>query len=183
MNKTQRLVIGGLFCALGVLLPQAFHIFGLTVGQTFLPMHIPAIIAGFILGPVYGLIVGILSPILSCFITAMPPLAKMPFMAIEIGVYGLCSGLFYLLFSRKIKSAAVSMYISLILAQISGRIVNALCTAAFMVFVGKGGFFQAAVGALASAAAGIPGIIIQLVFIPALSLMIIKVFKLYGGRR
>ena len=103
-----------LFCAFGVGLPQLFHVFGLVAGQTFLPMHIPALVAGMVLGPIYGLIVGVISPIISCFATGMPVLAKMPFMVVEVGAYGFFSGLAFKFFSRFRKLDGLTIFISLI---------------------------------------------------------------------
>lgn len=68
-TKAQYVTYCALFCALGALLPQAFHAFGALSGTVFLPMHIPAMMAGFLLGPVAGVVTGIISPILSCLIT------------------------------------------------------------------------------------------------------------------
>ena len=70
--KSKKIVLCGLFCAFGVLLPQAFHMFGTAAGMTFLPMHIPVLMAGLIIGPVCGLVTGVVSPVLSCLFTGMP---------------------------------------------------------------------------------------------------------------
>lgn len=100
-TKAQYITYCALFCALGALLPQAFHAFGNLSGTIFLPMHIPAMAAGFLLGPLAGLITGILSPLLSCLITVgtMPIPIKMPFMMFEIGTYGVVCGVLYRLFA------------------------------------------------------------------------------------
>ena len=46
MNRDLRkTALGGLFVAMGVLVPIMFHAVGL--GKTFLPMHIPVILSGF----------------------------------------------------------------------------------------------------------------------------------------
>ncbi len=49
--------------------------------------------AGLLLGPAYGAAVGVLSPLLSALLTGMPPLTRLPFMVLELLVYGLVSGL------------------------------------------------------------------------------------------
>ena len=66
MNQNvKRMVYGGLLIAIGVILPQAFHIFGQSAGQTFLPMHIPVILAGMLIGPLWGAGVAVIVPLLS----------------------------------------------------------------------------------------------------------------------
>ena len=55
---TLKIAYGGLLIALGILLPQAFHIFGQEAGMIFLPIQIPVFMAGLLLGPIYGGIVG-----------------------------------------------------------------------------------------------------------------------------
>ena len=74
--------------ALGVILPQAFHMIP-NAGNIFLPMHIPVLICGFICGPFYGLTVGIITPCLSHIIFSMPPAMMLGQMIVELGVYGL----------------------------------------------------------------------------------------------
>lgn len=158
--KIRKLTYTAFFVAVGILLPQVFHMLGGTgAGQTFLPMHIPVILAGILLGPVSGLAVGILCPVLSCFMTAMPPLAKLPFMALELVGYGVTAGLL-------MKKCRVNPYLGLILAMLAGRLLNALAlfTAAKL--------FHLQVPAVASVwtafLTGIPGILIQMILIPVI---------------
>ena len=47
MNNTKKLVLTALFAAIGVVLPQAFHMIP-NAGSVILPMHIPVLIAGFL---------------------------------------------------------------------------------------------------------------------------------------
>ena len=51
--KTKKIVLSGLFIALGIIVPTIFYSVNL-VGVIFLPMHIPVILRGFLLGPAYG---------------------------------------------------------------------------------------------------------------------------------
>ena len=57
--RVLKLAYGGLLVALGILLPQAFHIFGQNAGMIFLPIQIPVLFAGMLLGPYYGGLIGI----------------------------------------------------------------------------------------------------------------------------
>ena len=113
--KTRKLVYGGILLALGILLPQAFHLTGIPQsGNVFLPMHIPVLLAGFMLGPVYGAGIGILSPVISFFLTAMPALGRLPFMMAELMGYGAASGfLFHTLKLQKKKILCVQKFLKI----------------------------------------------------------------------
>ena len=83
-QSVKKIVYGGLLIAIGVILPQLFHIFGQSAGQTFLPMHIPVILAGMLIGPVWGLGVAVIVPILSSLITGMPPVPMLTSSSVRI---------------------------------------------------------------------------------------------------
>jgi len=70
-NKSYQLLTGGLFLALALGLPLAFHLVGL--GSSFLPMFYPILLAGFLLDFQVAVLVGLLSPLLSAALTGMPP--------------------------------------------------------------------------------------------------------------
>lgn len=164
MMKSKKIVLSGLFVAFGIILPMIFHTVNLA-GPIFLPMHIPVLIAGFLLGPLYGGIVGIITPVLSGVMTGMPPIVPvMPIMAFELCAYGVVSGF---IFEKTDK-----VYISLIGAMIGGRlfaIVGAYVVA--MTIAPKVNPMMFVFGNITQA---IPGIIIQLIFIPILIKFIIK---------
>ncbi|MDR7869683.1 MAG: ECF transporter S component [Tissierellaceae bacterium] len=167
--KAKKIVLSGLFVAFGVLLPIIFHQFNMG-GPGFLPMHIPVLIAGLFLGAMPGLLVGLITPILSSLLTGMPPVFPMlPIMIFELGAYGLISGLF----SDKLKS---NDYISLIVAMISGRLVAGVVVFVLGTFFGfKGaGPVLFVKGAIVT---GLPGIIIQLVFVPPVAKLLRKHVK------
>jgi len=166
-----------LFTALGVLFPSVFHLFGAVSGQTFLPMHIPVLIAGLLVSPLCGLAVGIICPFLSCLITNMPTFFKMPFMCIELAVYGLSSGLFYKVFGAKIKNTTAALYASLVCAQISGRIANLVCTYLAVNILGITHNAISVKLALMSIPAGFVGIVIQWAVIPPVVRILSKLNK------
>ena len=67
--KLRQITGSALLAAVGVLLPQVFHMIGGTVtGAMFLPMHIPVLLAGMLYGPMCGASVGVLAPTLSFLI-------------------------------------------------------------------------------------------------------------------
>lgn len=110
---------------LAVTLPQIFHIFvGQGGGMKWLPMYLPVLIGGCLLGVKWGLIVGVLSPVVSFIITsimgsAMPQLTMLPFMMIELAIYGSISGLF----SKKISNNGLWVYASVFASIIVGRCI------------------------------------------------------------
>ncbi len=163
--NVKKLTRGALFLALGIVLPQVFHLIGgPAAGTTFLPMHIPVLLAGMLVCPWAGLYVGVLSPLISHFLTGMPPLAPMPIlilMMVELPVMGLAAGLLY----RKLK---LHILISLPVAMLLGRIALGL---AFMALTGIIGL-QLPVGMWAyvtgAVTTGLPVIVIQLLLLPVL---------------
>ncbi len=159
----------GLLIAIGVLLPQVFHLIGgQASGGIFLPMHIPVLIAGLLLGPLPGGIIGILTPLLSFAATGMPPAAKLPFMLFELAAYGIVSGLL---------SGRCNLYLALLIAQAAGRLVNALCLLAAMRLFHLN--VPPVISVWTAIVTGIPGIVIQLVLIPPTILFIRKAGHLH----
>lgn len=157
--ETKELVLSGLLLASGIIIPMIFHMFGMT-GPIALPMHIPVLIGGFLLPPHLALALGIITPIVSGLLTGMPVMFPMAIiMAFELGIYGLTSSLL----TRKLNLPIIP---SLLISMIAGRIAAGL-TVAFLVqlFGVKMNPLLYVKGAIVT---GIPGIIIQLLFIPAL---------------
>lgn len=163
------LVYCGFFIAVGVILPSIFHLIGGPAsGGMFLPMHLPVLIAGLLLGPVAGGACGLVTPFLSFLATQMPSAAKLPFMTIELVTYAVVAGF---LFQKK----KYNLYLSLILAQVAGRLVNALC-----LWI-AGGLLSIEVAPAASVLTavitGLPGIVIQLILVPLFVLVLQRTEK------
>ena len=154
-----------LLSATGVLLPQVFHMMGgAATGAMFLPMHIPVLLAGMLYGPMCGACVGVLSPTLSFLIFAMPPAAKYPFMLIELIFYGIAAGLCERALRR---FDTVNLIFTTFFSQMIGRAAYAGCLwlgGRFLVGVN----FPAVATVTAALSAGLPGIVIQLVLVPAM---------------
>lgn len=158
--RTKKLTCAALFIATGILLPQIFHLVGgSAAGKVGLPMHIPVLLAGLLLGWEYGAVVGAVTPLISFLLTGMPAAAILPIMLLELMSYGILTGILY----RKFH---LNLYISLIGGMLGGRVVNAL------ILLICGGLLHLTVPPAVSVAAalvtGLPGIIIQLVFVPIL---------------
>lgn len=160
-NKIRNYVFCGLCIALCIVLPLAFHMIP-NAGTVISPMHIPVFICGFICGWQYGLICGVAAPILSSLLTGMPSAAVLPAMALELAVYGFSAAL--LLKFINTKNIYADLYISLTVSMLLGRIVAGLAKA--LIFTGSGITFKAWLTAYFVTA--LPGIVIQLIFIPSL---------------
>ena len=156
---TRELVLSGLLLAAGLILPMIFHMFSMT-GPVFLPMHIPVLIGGLLLPPSLAIPLGIITPLLSSTLTGMPVAFPMaPIMAVELGVYGLSASIA----TRKLKLNSV---LALIIAMVDGRIAAGLAVAVLVQLFGvKMDPIMFVKGAIVT---GLPGLIIQLIFIPAL---------------
>ena len=161
MNKTKKLTLTAMCLVLGVILPQAFHMIP-NAGNIFLPMHIPVLICGFICGPFYGLTVWIITPCLSHIIFSMPPAMMLGQMIVELGVYGLCTGLLNQIIT--INNELLKYYLVLIISMVVGRITYGICNALLF----KAGNYSLSIWLSAAFIKGLPGIIIQLVLIPTI---------------
>ncbi len=156
------LTLAAMFMAIGIVLP--FFTGQIPqIGKMLLPMHIPVILCGLICGWQYGLVVGFILPFLRYVMFGMPLLFPTGIaMAFELATYGMAVGLFY---SRSRWQCVISLYRSMAGAMVAGRLVWAVVQM-FLLGTGNGGFtlqmFMA--GAFLNA---IPGIILQLVLVPA----------------
>lgn len=163
-TRTKELCWAALLVAVGILLPQVFHMIGgKTAGAVFLPMHLPVLAAGFLLGPAWGAAVAAVTPLLSFLATAMPGAALLPFMLIELLAYGVISGL---LRNR------MNVYAALVSTQIAGRLVYALAlfvagTLLHLTNMGPVSVWTAVV-------TGLPGIAVQLFLLPVIVLSVKK---------
>jgi len=180
LTKTKQLVYSAVFLILGVIIPQAFHFIPIgNTGSILLPMHISVLLCGFFMGPWWGIIVGGLTPALSSLLTGMPPMQRLPFMVLELAVYGFVAGLCYR--NLRIKKPLIRIYLSLVTSMIAGRAVYALS-----LFVATKLLHLQMLGPIAAVNAtiqGIPGILIQLVLIPPIVYQGRKSGLFYGSER
>lgn len=166
MSSVKQMVLTAVCAALCVVLPIAFHSVP-NAGSVFLPMHIPVLICGLICGWPYGLICGLIGPLLSSVITGMPPTAVLPSMMVECGVYGLTASL-VLQFLRTGNTYA-DLYLALIAAMLAGRVVSGIAKA--LIF-SRGLTMSAWV--TSSFVTALPGIVIQMVFLPSVVFALMK---------
>jgi hypothetical protein len=170
MNRksTVKLVLSGLFMALGIVLPILFgHI--PQFGYRLLPMHLPVLLCGFICGWPAGLVVGLLTPILSSLFTGMPPLFPTAFaMTFELGTYGLMSGLLYNLLPKK----PWLIYVNLVISMIFGRVIWGLVSLILAGITGSAFTWPIFISAVVIDA--IPGIIVQIILVPLIIMALEK---------
>lgn len=177
--KTKKLVfnisLSGTFLALAYVLPFLTGQIS-EIGSMLCPMHIPVLLCGFVCGAPYGFIVGVIAPILRSLTLGMPLLfPTATAMAFELAVYGFSAGVLYKMLPKK----KISVYISLLGAMLLGRIVWGLVTFCIMGFdVSEFGFSAFWAGAVVNA---IPGIIIQIVFVPVVVMLLEKTRLIPGG--
>lgn len=159
-NNTKKLVLSGLFLAIGLLLPFLTGQIP-QVGSMLCPMHIPVFLCGLICGAPWGAAVGLILPPLRFLLFHIPPLYPVGIaMAFEMAVYGLVCGLLYKRLSHNLKG----IYVSLIAAMISGRVVWGIVRAILAGIAGTPFGMQAFLaGAITTA---IPGIILHLILVP-----------------
>ena len=166
MNRTnskfsvKNLVLGALFLALALVLP--FFTGQIPqIGAMLCPMHLPILLAGFVCGGPVGAVVGFIAPLLRMVMFGMPPFYTAIAMAFELLTYGLVSGIMY----RKVfkKQTVGTLYGSLLIAMVAeifalpgnGGIAADAGAFTFAAFIS---------GALLNA---IPGIVVQLILVPA----------------
>lgn len=163
----RRLILSAMFIAIGVILPF-FTGQIQQIGKMILPMHLPVMLCGLICGWQYGGVVGLILPFLRSMMFGMPLMyPNAVSMSIELAVYGLTIGLIYGLFW---KQNVFTVYLALIPSMILGRaawggtqvLILGLSDQSFTWKL----FF---VGAVLQA---LPGIIIQLLLIPAIMSML-----------
>ena len=159
ISRPAKLAYGGLLTAVGILLPQMFHIFGQEAGMIFLPIQFPVFMAGLLLGPVYGGIIGVLVPVFGCLLTAMPPVPKVYFMLFELVTYGVVTGLL-----RK----KCGVYLNLLLSMVAGRVLYAIALVAGVELLGLQAAFATRSAFVGGIVMGIPGLILQILVLPVL---------------
>ncbi len=168
-KKLTDILISAMLLGAGLALPfltgQIEHI-----GNMLLPMHLPVMLCGLICGPQYGTVIGFVLPVMRSLLFGMPALYPNAVgMCFELAAYGFLAGF---LFRRARWQCIKSLYRCLIAAMLGGRIVWGIAQC-FLLGIGAGGFGLSAffAGAFFNA---VPGIILQLILIPAIMLALDK---------
>lgn len=165
-TKTQRpiqtLAMAAMLTAVGYVLP--FFTGNIPqIGGMLCPMHLPVLLCGLLCGWKYGLAVGFVLPLMRSLLVGAPPMFPTAIaMAFELAAYGFLAGFLY---ARSRWQCVVALVRCLVLAMVGGRIVWAVVRVVLSGVSGQAFTWQMFLsGAFLTA---IPGIILQLVFIPA----------------
>ena len=164
-ETAHNLAMSAMFLAMGLVLP--FFTGQIPqIGNMLLPMHLPVLVCGLICGWKHGLAVGFVLPLLRSVLFGMPVMyPKAVAMAFELAAYGVLSGALY---GRSPWKCVLSLYRALLGAMLGGRLVWGVVMVVLMgmsdsSFTWKIFLAEAFLNA-------IPGIVLQLVFIPGLML-------------
>ncbi len=163
-GKIKNLVIAAMLLAVGIVLP--FFTGQIPqIGNMLLPMHLPVLVCGLVCGWSYGGIIGFILPFLRYILFGMPPMPNGAAMAFELAAYGMIAGFLY---SRSRWQCIVSLYRSLIIAMLGGRMIWGAVRIVMTGVAGEAFTWQMFMaGAFLNA---IPGIILQLTLIPSVML-------------
>lgn len=168
-NSIKNLTLAAMFLALCMVMPFLTGQIP-QIGSMLLPMHLPVLLCGLICGWKYGLAVGAIAPIMRSLIFGMPPMFPSAItMAFELATYGFVIGW---LFAHAKWQCIKSLYRCMIVAMLAGRLVWGIVSAVVVGVWGEGFTFAAFLaGAFTNA---IPGIILQLLLVPAIMLLLHK---------
>lgn len=166
-DALRRLTLSAMFLAVGLILPF-FTGQIQQIGQMLCPMHLPVLLCGLVCGWQYGTLVGLVLPPLRSVLFGMPVLfPTAAAMAVELAVYGASIGILYALFK---KQNVFTVYFALIPAMLLGRAAWGGAQMLFLDLKGTTFTWQAFLaGAFVNA---LPGIILQLVLIPAIMMLL-----------
>lgn len=157
------MILSAMFMAIGIVLPF-FTGQIQSIGNMLLPMHLPVLLCGFICGWKYGLVVGAALPVIRSMWFGMPQMfPNAVSMAFELATYGFVAGWLY---SHARWHCVKSLFRCLVVAMLSGRLVWGFVQVVLLGIGGKG--FTPAMFIAGAFTNAIPGIIFQLIFIPAL---------------
>lgn len=166
--KLKRICLSAMFFSMGVILPF-FTAQLKEAGDSLLPMHIPVMLCGLICGAKYGFTVGFILPFFRAALFSMPPIyPNAVWMAFELATYGFVIGAIY----NKKRDRVGWVYISLIIAMISGRVVWGISKTILLGIGGSSFTFTAfLIGGFADA---FLGILLQLILIPSIMIILNK---------
>lgn len=172
------LTLSAMFMAIGLVLPFLTGQIK-QIGSMLLPMHIPVFLCGLICGWQYGLIVGLILPLLRSMLFGMPILFPTGIaMAFELATYGAVIGWLY---SHSRWQCVIALYRCMIMAMLAGRLVWGVVQILLLGINGNGFTWQMFIaGAFLNA---IPGIILQLILIPAIMVALNRTGLVRFGRK
>jgi hypothetical protein len=168
-NGIKKLTLSATFLAMGFILPMFFGNTPL-IGRMLLPMHLPIFLCALICDWKHGLCIGLILPLLRSALLSVPVFYPTAIsVALEMATYGAVSGIIY---SKRRSKSLIYLYAALLVSMIAGRMVSCVVEMFLLGIVGNTFVFQTFLtGTLLY---GIPGIIIQLILIPAVMTLLKK---------
>ncbi len=154
-RELKQIPLTALLAVAGILLPQAFHLFGL--GAVFLPMFLPVMLGGLLLTWRFALVLALVTPMVSFLITGMPPMVPpiLPLVMTELIVVALILSALHVHLKR-------NLWVALITAIVVDRLFLLLLVAYGLRWLG----WEHPAFSLSLVAAGLPGIVLQLIVLP-----------------
>ena len=162
--EARDLTMGGLFGALALVVPIAFHPIG-GAGKMFLPMFLPILALGLLASWEVCLIVGCIVPLLSSSLTGMPPPPTAILMMFELTAMAAVASL--------CRSRGWGIWPAAIAAIVAAKVVGAIEVLTIAPMVGYTEDLLAYV--LASFGVSLPGTILLLTVVPGAVGLIEKV--------
>ena len=165
----QKLTVSAMMLALALLLPFLTGQIP-SIGKMLSPMHLPVLLCGLLCGPILGLAVGLVAAPLRFVLFGAPQMPMVLYMTAELAAYGLLSGIFIRIFPKR----KLSLYTSLILSMIGGRIAYAFIFIAINLSNAKTAeaLFLPVISATVLMAW--PGMLLQILLIPTLLIILGK---------
>ena len=166
-STTHKITLSAMFFSLCIVLPFLTGQIP-SIGSMLLPMHLPVLLCSYICGWEYGAVVGFFAPIIRSLIFSMPPLfPDAVSMAFELGTYGFVSGFLYNVFMNKNKTNILFIFLTLIIAMLSGRIVWGIIR--YLLALIDGSYpFNISIFLSGAFITAWPGIVLQLILVPTL---------------
>lgn len=168
-GNIRKLTITAMFMAIGLTLPFLTGQIP-QIGNMLLPMHIPVFLCALICGWKFGVPMAFVLPLFRNLLFKAPPLYPNALaMAFELAAYAFVAGFLY---ERSRWRCVRALYRCLLAAMIAGRLVWG---AAELILLGaKGGVFTIEAFWADAFLNAFPGIILQLIFIPAVMIALDK---------
>ncbi len=176
-NSLYNMILTALFIALAIVLPTIISANSPDLARTLCPMHIPIFICGAVCGWQWGMMAGVISPLLRSVLFSAPILyPNAVAMAFELSAYAVIIALMLRLLAGKLERLA-SVYVSMVVAMIFGRLVFAMAKFALLGIDGQA-YTWSLFMSEAVLSAG-PAIVLQFAVIPP----IVYALGGYGRRR
>ncbi len=168
-SRIKKLTLSAMFLAIGIILPF-FTGQVPQIGSMLLPMHIPVFLCAFVCGYKYGVPMAVILPLLRSVVFSRPNMFPEAIsIAFEMAAYAFVADFLY---SRSKWHCLRALYRCLIAAMLAGRLVRTVVQLFLLALSGMEFSFKAYF--TGTILAGIPGVAIQLIVIPAVMVALHK---------